>query len=121
MMFEMLLSNALLVDTEGSQARFLSSKRLSRTLALNFSISTSKIYLAAVPSLNSNPDVVTNSKIAVNHTVVVNYDPERGAASPAFSPIFKKLTALATMSRFRIARSQRSSCPGPTCTFRSFQ
>jgi len=50
----MLVSNVLLLVFLAHQAWFWSSLEVNKTLALNFSISTSKIHLAEEPSLNSD-------------------------------------------------------------------
>ena len=50
----MLVSSALLVVFLAHLARFWSSPHVNKTSAINFSISTSKIHLAEVPSLKSN-------------------------------------------------------------------
>jgi hypothetical protein len=52
---EMLVSNNLLRTFPRRQALFWSTRHVYKILALNFSISTSKIQLAEAPSLNSDP------------------------------------------------------------------
>jgi hypothetical protein len=53
--YKMLVSNAPVVVFLARQARFWSSRHVKKNLALHFSISKSSIYLAEVPSLNSDP------------------------------------------------------------------